>query len=163
VFVRSELSLPVGFAAAQARLAALADGGWLTEASARAYDDGFGGTEGLARVGPFGDVPGVSKLVRVMARDLVRHDGRAVLTLRWQATGSGGRLFPALDADITLMPDGAQASLLTLDGAYRPPLAGVGAGLDRAVLNRIATRTAAALLRQIAGAIGPDGCPHDGR
>jgi len=150
VFVRSELPLPVGYAVAEARLAELAGGQWLTEASASAYDSGLGGLEGLARVGPFGDVPVASKLVKVFARDVVRREGRAVLTLRWQATGPGGSLFPALDADITLAPDGPQGSLLTMDGAYRPPMAGLGAGLDRAILNRVATRTARALLRQIA-------------
>ena len=161
MFVRSEVSLPVGFAAAEARLTALAGDGWLNEASASAYDDGLGGIEGLARVGPFGDIPGVSKLVRVMTREIVRRGDNAVLTLRWQATGPGGRLFPALDADITLTAQGAQASLLTLDGAYRPPLAGLGAGLDRAMLNRVATRTATALLRQLASAI--EGCPDEPR
>ncbi|HUZ50930.1 MAG TPA: hypothetical protein VMU94_00160 [Streptosporangiaceae bacterium] len=150
MFVHAELTVDVGFQAAAARMAALGQDGWLTHASADAYDSGL---TGLARVGPRGDVRGMSKLVRVYARDLLTQDHRAVLTLRWEATGASGALFPALDADITLTPAGPDSSLLTLDGAYRPPLAALGASLDRVVLHRVATPTARSLLSQIAESI----------
>jgi hypothetical protein len=81
------------------------------------------------------------------------HDGSVALALRWEATGSGGDLFPALDADIKLTPAGAEASLLTLDGAYRPPLGALGAALDTMILHRVATSTARSLLSQIAESI----------
>ena len=45
----------------------------------------------------------------------------AGLALRWEATGAGGRLFPVLDADLTLAPDG-EGTVLPLAGSYRPPL-----------------------------------------
>jgi hypothetical protein len=45
-----------------------------------------------------------------------------VLPLRWEATGVTGRLFPVLDADLTITPAGAGQTLITLNGAYRPPL-----------------------------------------
>lgn len=147
MFVHAELSVGAGFQAASAKLAALAHDGWLTQASADAYDSSM---TGLARVGPRGNVPGISKLVRVYARDVLTLDHKAVLTLRWEATGVSGALFPALDADITLTPAGPDSSLLTLDGAYRPPLAALGVSLDRAVLHRVATPTARSLLEQIA-------------
>ena len=150
MFVHAELPVDVGFQAAAAKLAALVHDGWLTQASSDAYDSGM---TGLARVGPLGDVPGMSKLVRVYARDVLALDHKAVLTLRWEATGASGALFPALDADITLTPGGPGSSLLTLDGAYRPPLAALGVSLDRAVLHRVATPTARSLLRQIAESI----------
>jgi hypothetical protein len=150
MFVHAELSVDVGYQAAAAQLAELVRDGWLTHASADAYDSGM---TGVARVGPRGDVPGMSKLVRVYARDVLALDHKAVLTLRWEATGASGTLFPALDADITLTPAGSERSLLTLDGVYRPPLAALGAGLDRAVLHRIATPTARSLLSQIAESI----------
>ena len=150
MFVHAELRVDVGFQAASARLATLAHDGWLTQASADAYDSGM---TGLARVGPRGDVRGMSKLVRVYARDVAARDDKAVLTLRWEATGASGALFPALDADITLTPAGADRSLLTLDGAYRPPLAALGTSLDRAILHRVATPTARSLLSQIAESI----------
>jgi hypothetical protein len=139
------------------RLAGLARGGWLTQVSEDAYDSGV---VGLTRVGPLGGVPGASKLVRVYVRDLVTHDGGAVLTLRWEATGPGGGLFPALDADITLSPVSEQESRLTLDGAYRPPLASLGAGLDRVILHRVAAPTMRTLLEQIADGIMAPGVPE---
>lgn len=147
MFVHAELSVDAGFKAAAARLASLAHDGWLTQASADVYDSGM---TGLARVGPRGDVRWISKLVRVYARDVVAQDDKAVLTLRWEATGGSGALFPALDADVTLTPAGADNSLLTLDGAYRPPLAALGVSLDRAILHRVAAPTAQSLLSQIA-------------
>jgi hypothetical protein len=150
MFVHAELPVQVGFQAAAAKLAALVRDGWLTQASADAYDSGM---TGLARVGPLGEVPGISKLVRVYARDVLAQDHKAVLTMRWEATGASGALFPALDADITLTPAGPDRSLLTLDGAYRPPLAALGASLDRVVLHRVATSTARSMLSQIAESI----------
>ena len=123
MFVGDEVMLELSFRSAQASLANLAQGGSLTSASEGAYGDGLAS---LIRVGPIGAVPGVSKLVEVRFRDLVIRDDTALLTLRWEATGPGGGLFPALDADITLTPAGEQATRLTLAGAYRPPLAGPG-------------------------------------
>lgn len=113
-------------------------GGTLLSAARQAYDDQ--GTA-LVRVGPLGGLPGGSRLVRVQFGDLTTHGETAGLALRWEAAGPGGRLFPALDADITLAPAGEDAATMTLDGAYRPPLGSVGAGLDRALLHRAATAT----------------------
>jgi hypothetical protein len=98
-------------------------------------------------------VPALSKLVRVQFREPVRRGAVTVLTLRWEATGATGRIFPVLDADITLAPDGEEATLLGLDGVYGPPGGAVGAGLDRVILHRIATATVRSFLTRIAGAI----------
>jgi hypothetical protein len=155
MFVGDEVMLGLSFRAAQARLANLAHGGLLTSASEGAYGDGLAG---LIRVGPMGAVPGTSKLVEVRFRDLVTHDDTALLTLRWEATGPGGVLFPALDADITLTSAGEQAARLTLAGAYRPPLAGLGGRLDRAILHRVAMATIRSLLGRVAAALAdPEG------
>jgi hypothetical protein len=156
VFVRAETLINRNFEAARASLAQLAHGCHLTEASAAAYESGL---IGELRVGPAGDVRGMSKLVRVYAREPVLRDGTAVLTLRWEATGPGGRLFPALDADLTLTPLDEVSSRLTMDGAYRPPLAALGAGLDRVILNRIANATARSLLTTIAAALSGEPAP----
>ena len=154
MFVVDEVMLGLSFRSAQARLAHLAQAGSLTSASEGAYGDGLAS---LIRVGPIGAVPGASKLVEVRFRDLVIRDDTALLTLRWEATGPGGGLFPALDADITLAPAGDQATRLTLAGAYRPPLAGLGAGLDRAILHRVASATIRSLLSRMADALAE---PH---
>lgn len=64
-----------------------------------------------------------------------------------------GRLFPVLDADLTMPPAGAGQTLMTLNGAYRPPLGGIGAELDRVVLRRGAAATIGSLLTRIADAL----------
>lgn len=142
--------MQAGFNEALARLTNLIQGGWLGLASESAYNNGF---TTLIRVGPLGDVPGMSKLVEVYFRDLVVRDSNAVLTIRWEATGPSGGLFPALDADITITPDGPSASRLVLDGSYRPPLAGLGAGLDKTLLRPVAGATIRSLLTRMASAI----------
>jgi hypothetical protein len=144
VFVEHEVLVNLGFDAVQARLANLAHGGALDGASQGAYGDGML---------PLGTVPGLHKLVRVQFRELVAHEDSVVLTLRWEAAGLSGALFPVLDADITLTPAGEFATKLTLAGAYRAPLGPLGAALDRAILHRAATATVASLLRRMASAL----------
>ena len=149
VIVSDSVHLEVGFEVARARLARLAHESTLLSASRHAYGEGLT----VVRVGPVGGAPGLSKLVEVQYRDLVTRGDTAVLTLRWEASGVGGALFPALDADITLSPDGENAAVLRLDGAYRPPLGGFGAGLDRALLHRVAVATIAEFIGRIGDAI----------
>ena len=96
MFVAGDVLLDLSFPAAEAQLPNLARGGSLTRVSEGAYGDGL---TGLVWVGPVGAVSGVSKLVEVHFRDVVTRGESAVLALRWQATGPGGRLFPAL-ADV---------------------------------------------------------------
>src|SRR5260370_13413423 len=136
MFISHQLVLGVSFQAAQARLENLTQGGWLSTASGGAYADGLAA---LIRVGPFGDVPGASKLVKVSLLEPVPRDDAMVLSLRREATGLTGGLFPVLDADLTVTPGDAGQTLMRLDGAYRPPLRCCGAGLDRALAARPAT------------------------
>ncbi len=138
MFVRDEARIPVGFAVACTRLARLTADGLLLDASQAAYGDG---ATGMARVGAPGTWPGLSKLVTIHVGDAAASADWTRLPLRWEATGPGSSLFPALDADITLTADGEHATILTLTGVYRPPLGVVGAMLDRAILSRVATAT----------------------
>jgi hypothetical protein len=147
MFVAAEMGLDLSYPAAAARLANLARGGSLSRASQGAYGDGLAG---LVWVGPVGAVPGVSQLVRVHVRDVVTRGESAVLALRWEATGPGGRLFPALDGDISLIPAGEHATRVSLAGVYRPPFAALGAGLDMAVLHTVADATVRSLLARVA-------------
>jgi hypothetical protein len=157
MFVAEEERLDVGFGPAQARLANLIHSGALITSSADCYAEGV---TGLARVGPLGSTPGVSKLVEVQFGDLVIRGDSARLPLRWHATGPGGVLFPALDADIVLTALSDNATTLQLAGAYRAPLGRAGAALDRAVLQRVATVTIQAFIRRVADAIAhPAGAP----
>jgi hypothetical protein len=140
VFVGDEVRLDVGFAVARERLARLGESGALFAPSA----DGYGA--GLARVGP----GVVSKLVRVQVRELSRTDKSSGLALRWEATGAGGKLFPVLDADLTLVDFGTRGTLAALAGVYRPPLGALGEALDRAVLHRVAIATVKGFLARVA-------------
>ena len=67
--------------------------------------------------------------------------------------GAGGRLFPVLDADLTLAPAGQNAASLRLDGTYRPPLGSLGAELDRLLLYRVAEATIHNFLERVAAAL----------
>ncbi len=140
MFVGDEVRLDVGFAVARERLTRLGESGALFAPSADVYGPG------LARVGP----GIVSKLIRVQVRELSRTDKSGGLALRWEATGAGGGLFPALDADLTLTDFGAQGTLVALAGVYRPPLGTLGQALDRAVLHRIAVATIKGFLARVA-------------
>jgi len=150
MFVHEEASLDVGYPVAQARLANLAGGAFIAGASRDAYDEQG---QALIRVGPLGPARGASRLVRVRFRDLVTRGHASQLTLRWDAVGPGGELFPAMDTDVKIEADGTDMTTMTLDGVYRPPLGWVGAGLDRMLLSRIATATARRFLASVALAI----------
>jgi hypothetical protein len=154
VFVNQEQTIGIGPDEAQARFANLIRGNWLTETSEAAYG---AGAAGLIRVGPL-HLPG--KLVRVTALEPIYRDGTMNVGLRWEATGATGGLFPVLDATLTISAaaqpatsDGAESSRLILAGSYRPPLGRLGAGLDTALLHRVANATIRALLHDAAVAL----------
>ena len=150
MFVGAEIRLGVSFEVARARLARLAHGGWLMDASAEAYGEP---AARLVRVGPLGSVPGISRLVEVRFRELAEDDDHAVLALRWEAVGASGGLFPALDADLTLSRVDDQSSACKVSGVYRPPLGALGAGLDRMILNKVAAATIRKLMTSTGNAL----------
>lgn len=135
--------MDVGFAVARERLAQLAVGGVLAHPSADVYEHE---TAGLARVG----AAGFSKVVRVQVRELACTDRSAGLAIRWEATGPAVGLFPVLDADIRLAPVGADVTVLTMAGVYRPPLGSLGEVLDRAMLHRVALATIRGFVAEVA-------------
>lgn len=150
VFVDGEVLLDVSFDVARARLASLIRGGNLLTPSQDAYGDGVAG---LARVGPLGPGPGVSRLVEVKFGEPVTRGDSVLVALRWEAIGPGGGLFPVLDADLTLAPGGEGATALRLAAVYRPPLGALGAQLDRLILHRVAVATVQGFLSRVGTAI----------
>ena|SRR5689334_22529942 len=161
MFTDHAVGLDMDYPVASARLLRLAHGDWLDGFSQDAYADGL---VGEVRVGPFGSVLGASKLVRVRLLDPVPRDDMVLVPIRWEATGAMGRLFPVLDANLIVAASSQGRAELRITGSYRPPLDGLGEGLDRAVLHRVAGATLKSLLRRIAatlvgpaaGAAGPD-------
>jgi hypothetical protein len=73
-----------------------------------------------------------------------------MLILRWEAVDDGGLPFPALDADITLMPYGEHAVLIGLAGVYRTP---PGARPAEPAVHTAAAAAIRALLTHIADAV----------
>jgi hypothetical protein len=142
--------LTVSIGAAQGRLANLVQGGWLGEASEAVYQ---GGIDHLLRVGPFGDLPGVSRLVRIQFLDPVDRDGSVTVGMRWEAIGVTGGLFPVLDANIRLTVEGDEGTRMTLTAVYRPPFGALGAGLDHVLLHRVAVATIHSLMTNVARAL----------
>jgi hypothetical protein len=147
MFAQHEVSLDLAFPTAKARLAMLMRGDWLDSVSQDAYAEGL---SGQVRVGPFGPVPGMSKLVEVHLLDPVPRDDVVVMPLRWEAAGRMGRLFPVLDANLTLSEAGDGRAVLRFAGVYRPPLAAAGEELDQVVLRRAAGATVRSLLTRLA-------------
>jgi hypothetical protein len=174
VFVGDHILMDVCPDSARRQLARLAGDGVLLSASEYAYN------AGTALVEAAGPAAGMSRLVGVRPGDLVESEDCARLGLRWEAIGSDGTLFPALDADVTLSPAGESTTVLTLAGVYRPP-EHVEAGLDPGIvrcfadvtIRTFAARLACALMHPAGSAVpvgrarqnslchGPDGRPHD--
>jgi len=150
MFASQEVIVQLPCEVVSARLVHLMNWGALRSASESAYE---GGCELLVRVGPFGDLSGLSKLVRVRVLAPVRHEAVETVSLRWEATGPAGELFPVLDADLTLTADGDDRSRLAVVGSYRPPLGRAGTVVDRAIMNRVATATLRAFLDDLAGLV----------
>ena len=150
MFTAQHQLLQVSLEVAQTRLVNLACRDGLGDASQRAYE---GCLEPVMRVGPLGDVPGLSKLVQVSFVEPVYRQDAMTLGMRWEATGVTGGLFPVLDGDLTLTRADDDTTELGLVASYRPPLGNLGAGLDRAILNHVAGATIRALLRSIASAL----------
>lgn len=149
MFASGQRVIDVPMAASQARLARLLYGGWLRQASDDAYRRS---ADDLLRVGPLGERPGTSRLVRVRFTDPAYRDEEMRIGLRWEAVGVTGALFPALDADISLSPYG-ERTRVGMTGTYRPPLGALGAGLDRLGLRKVAAATIAAFLTRLCEAL----------
>jgi hypothetical protein len=144
MFVGDEVMLGITFPAARSGLARLALAG-LQRTAQDAYTYGHG-TAGLKRA----DSPGGLVLTRVQARPLARADDRAGLAIRWEAAEPGSEPFSLLDADLSVVPAGEHATLLTLSGTYR---AAPGDTLDRAILHQVAAATIRNFLSRVADGI----------
>lgn len=157
MFAAHEVTVAVPFEPAAARLVNLLRRDALQDVCEGAYE---GGLAVVLRVGPFGGTRGLSKLVRVCFAEPARRGAVITVPLRWEATGAAGELFPVLDADLILARHGADQSLLTLTGSYRPPFGRAGAALDRTLMRRVATATIRSLLKGVSSALADPASQH---
>src|SRR5215472_9834459 len=146
VFVGDHIVMDVCPDAAIRQLERLAGDGVLLSASEYAYGAGINGLVEAA-----GLAAGMSRLVGVRPGALTETGGCARVWLRWEAIGSDGAMFPALDADVTLSPAGENTTVLTLAGVYRLP-EHAGAGLDPGIVRCFAAVTIDSFIARLAGA-----------
>jgi hypothetical protein len=147
VFVGDHILIDVRLDSARRQLERLAEDGVLLSASEYAYGAGITGLVEAA-----GLAAGMSRLVGVRPGDLVETGGCARLWLRWEAIGSDGTVFAALDADLTLSPAGENTTVLTLAGVYRLP-EHAGAGLDPGIVRCFAAATIDSFIARLACAL----------
>lgn len=147
MFVGDHILMDVCLDSARRQLERLAQDGVLLSASEYAYGAGITGLVEAA-----GLAAGMSRLVGVQPGDLMETEGGARLWLRWEAIGSDGTLFPALDADLTLSPAGENTTVLTLAGVYRLP-EHAEAGLDPSIVRCFAAVTIDSLIARLACAL----------
>lgn len=150
MFVTEESVVPVPYADARRRLLAYVSADGLQSSSEDAFEVG---REELVRAG----AGALSKQVLVQLLRPYEHHGVTVVPLRWVATGSAGVMFPQLDGNLELAPAAAPGvSSLVLAGAYRAPLAAVGAALDRVLLHRVAETSVRRFLAEVIAGLAPD-------
>lgn len=129
----SALGLPIGWAVAQ--LGSTIASGWFDKISDQAYAAGLAV---LARAVPPVDADGLPRSIRVrLSGPRERMTGMAY-ALRWEARGPAGGLFPALDADLSLIRVDAIRTRLAIVACYRLQ---PGLRLDRLLLSRAAQMT----------------------
>jgi hypothetical protein len=150
MFLAGEILMDLSFPVARAGLVRLAATGVLASASERAYGDG---AAEMIRTGPRGAGAGIPGLAGVHYREAAASEESAVLALRWEAAGPAGRVFPAMDADLTLTAAGELASRLSAAAVFRPPPGGCGTGCDRASAGPAAAAAVRSLLSRIAAAL----------
>lgn len=152
MFVAQDAEIGVPFSMAQLRLMELIAGRALAEASRAAYSEGLASLPGR----PASAQPVPARLMRIRCLEPVQGAEQMTAGLRWEAAGTPGGLFPVLDADLTLVAIGPQASRLSLAGVYRLPASD---DLDPATASQVADTTARALLGAVAAYLSAAGSP----
>jgi hypothetical protein len=145
--VGDQVLVDVSFDAVRCRLQRLAEDGVLLRASEYAYGAAITGFAEEA-----GPTAVLCSLAGVESGEVVENPNRAQLSLRWEAIGPSGTLFPALDADLTLTPAGDNATTLTLAGVYRLP-GQAAAGLDPAIVRCFAAVAVRCFIARLACAL----------
>lgn len=144
MFIRYEVEVSVPLAEVEKRLDSLRSD--LVEWADVAYREG---EQLTARVGP---TEQLAKKVHLELGIAEIHRRGLVYPVSWTATGASA-LFPTLSADLILSHRGPEATLLTLEGTYQPPLGAVGRVVDRLALRRVAEATVRSWVERVAAAL----------
>ncbi|MDQ1695609.1 MAG: hypothetical protein QOJ03_962 [Frankiaceae bacterium] len=156
MFLEAHLTLPLPADEAQCAVEQALSGHALHHHAQRAMDEGL---DILLDVRPARLPHGLSKTVVARTLPARRVGTTAVIPLRWEATGPASHFYPSLDANIGITPSDPLTSVLSIVGSYAPPLGGLGAGLDRLALSRVAQATVEAFLHQLAAEAVPQQHP----
>jgi hypothetical protein len=105
-----------------------------------ARDAGDRGEDLLVEVGFGSPAYRVQREVEISIGAPMRFPSKTVLPISWKPI-SGGRLLPALDADVEVGPLGPNMTQLAISARYQPPLGAIGQAIDRALLHRVAEAT----------------------
>ena len=119
---------------------------WLSPLASAATEDG----EALRmRIGPSWAAGIVTREVSVTLGPWRPRGDAISRSLAWRASELQS-LFPLLEGDIELAPIGEEGSRISLAVVYTPPLGGMGALVDRAVLHRVAASTVRSFISKVA-------------
>ena len=91
--------------------------------------------------------------VRLVVGTPTKGPGRLTVPLYWTAEGPTA-LFPKMDADLMLATLGPDATQLSLQGSYTPPMGAVGRALDRMLMHRVAQSSVKGFVDRVAASIG---------
>jgi hypothetical protein len=119
---------------------------WLAPLASAAAQDG----ESLRmRIGPSWAAGLVTREVEVLLGPPRARDDTIFRSLAWRASGLKS-LFPLLDGEIELAPIGLDSCRVSVSVVYTPPLGGLGARIDRALLHRVAASTVRSFISRVA-------------
>lgn len=119
---------------------------WLSPLASAASEDG----EALRmRIGPAWSAGLVTREVSVTLGPPRPRGDALSRSLAWRASELQS-LFPLLEGDIELAPIGDDDCRISLAVVYTPPLGGLGARVDRALLHRVAASTVRSFISKVA-------------
>ena len=148
MFVGDEIRVDIAAAAATASLAHLIDRGTLISYSRKAWHAGAAAESSAlypAQLQP--------ELAHVLTQGPMVRGAVTAWALRWETAATCGRLIPVLDADLTVVPESNDATLIGLEGVYGPAAGRTEGALDRAVLQRSAAAIIRSFLTHLADAV----------
>ena len=149
MFVRHAVDLPIEPERVIALLSR-APHSWIPGLARETYRRGG---EILAEVG-FGEAFRIEREVKLQLGPPIESPSKTVFPVRWQASEHPG-LFPSLDADLEVSPQGPGGTRLGISARYVPPFRALGRALDRAILSRVAHATVTDFLDRVAASLAP--------